>query len=509
MDAHDAIFEQLQRAQQRALEALTNRLGFVAESLDKLAVEAKASLEEAVPEAAEELFPVAEISAAIAALQERAAAAEARVGELEEQLAEPPEAVPTVPLDLLRAMDAARSQSELLRELLPRLADSAARAVVFVLRGGEISAWSGIGVTDGEQLRTWRAAVDASPVFVRFTEQIRPIHFLPGDDPVMGSWLAGEEMPIEALILPVCLRGKLMGGIYVDHVAERPWQPDAAQAMVALTCWMIDTLHHRQTVPSPMLAEPMRLVEPPPSADEAVAETAGATPEAEAPSYGAEDEAEPTPEWAAAPAVEADAELEAAAETEVDAEPAAAMEEPTPTAELEPAVEPAPEAAEEHGEVVDTFDPSATVRVDMAHVAPAVEEAEPETFDEAEAEIAYEAVPEAEPEAEPAEPPPVSPVVPPPPLAAPAEISPEDEARHEEARRFARLLVSEIKLYNEDEVEQGRAEGDLYRRLKEDVDRSREMYEKRIPPEIRAARDYFHEELVRILADGDSDALGM
>ena len=87
--------------------------------------------------------------------------------------------------------------------------------------------------------------------------------------------------------------------------------------------------------------------------------------------------------------------------------------------------------------------------------------------------------------------------------------SPEEEARHEEARRFARLLVSEIKLYNEDEVMQGRQSGDLYHRLKDDIDRSREMFEKRIPPEIVAEKDYFQEELVRILADGDASALGM
>ena len=69
--------------------------------------------------------------------------------------------------------------------------------------------------------------------------------------------------------------------------------------------------------------------------------------------------------------------------------------------------------------------------------------------------------------------------------------------------------MSEIKLYNEDDVERGRTNADLYQRLKEDIDRSREMYEKRIPEEIRSAKDYFHDELVRILADGDSDALGM
>jgi hypothetical protein len=114
-------------------------------------------------------------------------------------------------------------------------------------------------------------------------------------------------------------------------------------------------------------------------------------------------------------------------------------------------------------------------------------------------------------------PPPVEPVVPPPDIDEPDEeaagmaepLSAEDESRHEEARRFARLLVSEIKLYNEDAVNRGRIESDLYVRLKDDIDRSREMYEKRIPPEIRTARDYLHEELVRILADGDEGALGM
>jgi hypothetical protein len=69
--------------------------------------------------------------------------------------------------------------------------------------------------------------------------------------------------------------------------------------------------------------------------------------------------------------------------------------------------------------------------------------------------------------------------------------------------------VSEIKLYNEDEVDRGRAAKDLHQRLKEDIDRSLEMYEKRIAPEIRAEHDYFSEELVRILGDGDPEALGM
>jgi len=85
----------------------------------------------------------------------------------------------------------------------------------------------------------------------------------------------------------------------------------------------------------------------------------------------------------------------------------------------------------------------------------------------------------------------------------------DDVKRHDEARRFARLLVSEIKLYNEAKVEQGRKNKDLYERLKEDIDRSRQMYDERIHEDVRKTSNYFYDELVRILADGNSDSLGL
>jgi hypothetical protein len=91
---------------------------------------------------------------------------------------------------------------------------------------------------------------------------------------------------------------------------------------------------------------------------------------------------------------------------------------------------------------------------------------------------------------------------------APAR-TPEVERKHEEARRFARLLVSEIRLYNEQAVQDGRAARDIYNRLKEDIDRSREMFEQRVPGDVRADSNYFYEELVRILGDGDPDTLGL
>ena len=89
------------------------------------------------------------------------------------------------------------------------------------------------------------------------------------------------------------------------------------------------------------------------------------------------------------------------------------------------------------------------------------------------------------------------------PLAEPA-----GDERHEEARRFARLLVSEIKLYNERAVLEGREHGNLHERLREDIDRSRQMYNDRIPADVRTASNFFDEELVRILADGRPEALG-
>ena len=91
----------------------------------------------------------------------------------------------------------------------------------------------------------------------------------------------------------------------------------------------------------------------------------------------------------------------------------------------------------------------------------------------------------------------------------PVSVASEEERRlHNDARRFARLLVSEIKLYNEQKVAEGRSQFDLYERLREYIDRSREMYDKRVKPEVARKYDYFHHELVNTLAEGDTAKLG-
>lgn len=91
----------------------------------------------------------------------------------------------------------------------------------------------------------------------------------------------------------------------------------------------------------------------------------------------------------------------------------------------------------------------------------------------------------------------------------PVDVASDEERRlHNDARRFARLLVSEIKLYNEQKVAEGRSQNDLYERLRDYIDRSREMYDKRVKPEVANRYDYFHQELVNTLAEGDATKMG-
>ena len=75
------------------------------------------------------------------------------------------------------------------------------------------------------------------------------------------------------------------------------------------------------------------------------------------------------------------------------------------------------------------------------------------------------------------------------------------------ARRYARLLVSEIKLYHESAVVDGRRDRDLATRLGGEIARARALYEQRVPPEVRQRADFFHDELVRTLANGDASLL--
>jgi hypothetical protein len=69
------------------------------------------------------------------------------------------------------------------------------------------------------------------------------------------------------------------------------------------------------------------------------------------------------------------------------------------------------------------------------------------------------------------------------------------------------LLVSEIKLYHEPAVAAGQRERDLASRLGGEIARARVLYEQRVPAAVRDRTDYFRDELVRTLANGDATLL--
>ncbi|HYG99235.1 MAG TPA: hypothetical protein VD837_08885 [Terriglobales bacterium] len=84
----------------------------------------------------------------------------------------------------------------------------------------------------------------------------------------------------------------------------------------------------------------------------------------------------------------------------------------------------------------------------------------------------------------------------------------ENDEIHKKARRFAKLLVDEIVLYNRDKVAEGRSNRDLYDRLKEDIDKSRATFDRRYAGTPVAPRDYFTEALISGLAQQNADLLG-
>lgn len=89
-----------------------------------------------------------------------------------------------------------------------------------------------------------------------------------------------------------------------------------------------------------------------------------------------------------------------------------------------------------------------------------------------------------------------------------AGLSPEDADVHRKAQRFARLLVDEIKLYNQAKVSEGRRNKDLYDRLKEDIEKSRTTFQKRYGNTAAASGDYFQKEVLRSLAEDDLSVMG-
>ena len=100
-------------------------------------------------------------------------------------------------------------------------------------------------------------------------------------------------------------------------------------------------------------------------------------------------------------------------------------------------------------------------------------------------------------------------------LASPASaapdwdsLSPQDRNLHLRAQRFARVQVAEMRLYHPDAVKAGRVQGDLYSALQDAIDSGREAFRQTFVTATPTMVDYFHQELLRTLANDNPAWLG-
>ena len=67
------------------------------------------------------------------------------------------------------------------------------------------------------------------------------------------------------------------------------------------------------------------------------------------------------------------------------------------------------------------------------------------------------------------------------------------------ARRWARTIVSDIRLYNQDKIREGIEQDTLFEVLAEELQEGRELYESRVAPEILQSTHFFDLAVVDVL----------
>jgi len=300
----------------------------------------------------------------------------------------------TGPTDILNAAVAsiydAPGQGDILKALLDGLSQFTARAALFVVKGGSISAWQARGFE--KDIKGFTA--DSNGLGGRAIRDKEPVNAAAAEFDSKFISIHGNPFDGNCCVLPIVVRDRVAALLYVDGGTEAGGSSDesAARVLVRSTASWLELLALRKGAGA-AAADTTEAVPPPPPA-----------PVEEAPPSKA---SEPTP--------------------------------PPPTPP--PASEP-------------TKAPAAPAGPDLSG------------------------------------------------------LSKEDQEVHKKAKRFAKLLVDEIKLYNKAKVEEGRQNKDVYKRLQEDIDKSRATYDKRYSRTAAGSADYFTSEVIRILADNDVSLLG-
>ncbi len=351
--------------------------------------------------------------------------------------------------DAIRRLVGRQTQPEILEEYLELVSTWVPRSVLFLNRSGTLVPWraSGLDLDDLARVKI----EDENSLMARCVREQSIIYA--EDQKVKDfGWGDDDSLPKAAVGIPLCFDELVPVVLYAD--SEENFSPAGLEFLSLLAALVLKN-HALQQGHVQGGGETSTLAPPPiapPDKSDAEKESAEAE-GAEAVAVEAADEG----------GTEESAELnekdEASAES-LDVEEATAEE-------------------NEDDEVAD--EPEEVAAID--------EEVEEEELAEAAADETAEEADEGEEEAE-------------------EEEEKDFEVLREEALRFARLLVSEIKLYNSEAVDEGHETSDIYDRLRHDIDRSWEMYERRAHPSVRSEEDCFDSEVVRILASGERKRLG-
>jgi hypothetical protein len=360
--------------------------------------------------------------------------------------------------DSVAELDEQHTQADVLNALVSRAANFAPRVVLFVVKGGNAVAWAARGLDDGtgnNSVRGMSIALESDTVLRVAVSSQQTFYGSPdlqSENQGLFTRL-GKIRPQRVLTVPLKVRGKTAALVYADS-AERGEVATNVEAieLLAHTAGLVVELVSLRSRMSEG-AQPAKQTTPSQAVDGLAGAPSGALPQ---PAASGRSGALPQPAASA---------------------PSGALPQPATSAPSGPLpqTQRAPVAAS-----TPQPEPSGELRPPAGAPAFFRPTTEP-------------AVPTPQPAAST--------------HAASGPIG-EEEKAHNDARRFARLLVSEIKLYNEQKVAEGRRGGDLYDRLKEDIDRSRQMYEKRVTPSVATKFDYFYDELVGTLAEGDPSKLG-
>jgi hypothetical protein len=358
-----------------------------------------------------------------------------------------------------------KSQADILKALVNRASSFAPRVAFFVIKGEQATGWRGRGFEGSvgdDAIQQISFSVNADTVIGSAAKGLATWSGGPGshsEDHLLQNRL-GEDKAQRVVAVPLKARGRAVAVLYADSAGldSESINLEALETLVTVSGMAVELLS---------------------------ASRAGAA----APSPKKAVEEAPTP----------------AEEPQPSYEPASEYNE-TPVAAAEP------EPAFSGAETIESYQPEPVSAEPSSFIEPVSADEPAGVFEDS-------AAPAEQPMSMGEESPSWSPA----PLEAapaprrrfgqdqelPVEVHGEEERRlHNDARRFARLLISEIKLYNEQKVAEGRSEHDLYDRLREYIDRSREMYDKRVKAEVAARYDYFHGELVNTLAEGDVSKLG-